>query len=119
MKGLMLDVENSFKDNPTLASQVERHPWLVMGGSATAGIIAGSLIGRLSTLLPHSTPARPVGGNGSHARGGTSLLVSLLLDLLEPVLKKAMVIAQEAIGGDHPQPDASPPPHRSGTSPST
>lgn len=93
MRAVARDVEHSVTENPRVVDQVNRHPWLSVTGGMVAGIVAGSLLGRLTRGLG-SLLAAPImpgrNGNGRHPAAAGPGLSSFLAGILVPPLREVL-----------------------------
>jgi ElaB/YqjD/DUF883 family membrane-anchored ribosome-binding protein len=66
VKEKMHEGVESVKDAVDVPAHVERHPWLMLGGSVLCGYVLGNLLSRDRNRAPASQPAEPrmIYGNG-------------------------------------------------------
>jgi len=101
----------SVKSAFDLSEQMQKHPWLLLGGAVVAGFVGGRLLmGRDYTALPppsDGSPARPAPSRTeaatsavrSAATSAASSTVSLLESMAGPVLKEAEKLAFGVLTG--------------------
>jgi len=87
------------KDFMDMKQHVRNHPWLMLGGAVMCGFFVTNLLGRSKEsrrgppMNGYAQPAPSPPTNGQNPIGGLAPLVSPLLGLLEPELKKLKGLA--------------------------
>jgi len=111
VKDSVQETVESVKSAFDLSEQMQKHPWLLMGGAVLAGFVAERLLmGRDYTALPppsDGSPARPAPSRTeaatsavrSAATSAATSTASLLESMAGPVLKEAEKLAFGVLAG--------------------